>query len=216
MTKLHVPLASVVGAPWSTKGGAADPAPSLRDPPHHLLSLGKFRLFAGGIDSQNVQKRGRTPSSLSAAVLARMALETACHYTAYDFALDKAQRTLFPKVDRGVTPSGNAAAPDQQPIVDNLIYLHHRILGEDLTAADPEIAATYQLLSDLQKQGAQAIGIGKAPATLLDECSAKVNWSTAAPLPQAAQFTADPQYVVRAWQGVIAYLLMDYRFGFEQ
>ena len=32
----------------------------------------------------------------------------------------------------------------------------------------------------------------------------------------AQQFSADPSYVVRAWQGVIAYLLMDYEFGFEQ
>ena len=214
---LHRKIASVLDGSWSAKGGAADPAPMLRDPPHWLLSLLRFRIFAGGIDSIDVPRRNRGFGSLPSAVSERMALEMACQYTAYDFALDRADRKLFPLVDKEAIPSGDPNAMDQKAILDNLAYLHDRIWGEKTSgASDPELLATYQLLSDLRKNGAAAMQAGREPATLADMCSAKIHYATAAPLPQNKQFTADNNYVVRAWQGVIAYMLLDYRFLFNE
>lgn len=213
---LHRKIASVLDGSWSTKGGASDPAPTLRDPPHWLLSLQRFRVFAGGIDSIDVPRRNRGFGSLPSAVSERMALEMACQYTAYDFALDRADRKLFPLVDKEVVPSGDPNAPDQKAILDNLGYLHERLWGEKAGANDPELLATYQLLSDLRKNGAAAVQAGKEPAALADMCSAKVHYATNAALPQNKQFTADNGYVVRAWQGVIAYMLLDYRFLFNE
>src|SRR5262249_3121791 len=161
-------------------------------------------------DSDNVRSRSRNTGALSTAVTRRMALEMACEYTAYDFALDPGARHLFPKVDRALVPSGNAAAPDQKPILDNLQWLHERLCGEQVSGNDdPELQASYQLLSDLQKQGAADVGAGRAPKNLVDPCAARLNYATGQPLPMNQQFSADPQYVVRAWQGLITYLLMD-------
>ena len=54
-----------------------------------------------------------------------------------------------------------------------------------------------------------------ACTAVVDPCTAKIDYSTGQPLPMNQQFNADPQYVVRAWQGLITYMLIDHRFGFE-
>jgi hypothetical protein len=212
---LHRKIVATLGVPWTVAGGASQAKPSVVDPPHHLLSLQKLRVLAGGIDSYNVRKRALLPSTLNAALSRRMALELSCHSTAYDFALPSAQRVLFPHVDRSLLPSGNASAADQAPILLNLQHLHQRLLGETLTLDAPELLASYQLLSDLQKEGAAAVTAGQLPTSLTAPCDARSRFATGEMLPAAQQFSTDPSYSVRAWQGLVAYLLMDYRFTFE-
>ena len=213
---LHRKIASIMGSPWTVAGGASNPAPSLRDPPSWLISLEKFRIFAGGIDSDGVQRRQSVPGTMSDAVATRMALEMACQYTAYDFALDVANRHLFPKVERSVVPNGNAADPSQAPILANLKWLHQRFWGESPADGDPELMESYQLLSQLQAQGVAAVGAGKEAGTLNAACAANRNFATGQALPQGRAFSDDAKYTVRAWQGVIAYLLLDYRFIVER
>jgi hypothetical protein len=213
---LHRKLITLVGAPWASQNALDGSAHSLADPPFNLTSLARFRIFAGGIDSRNVQTRARLPSSINAAVLQRMALEMACQYTAYDFALPPDQRALFPLVDRSLAPSGNPTAPDQAPILDALIHLHSLLLGETLSPSSPELLATYDLLYGLHQDGVARIGGGESSGTLQEPCDARAHFATGEMLPQNLQFSDDDQYIVRAWQGVLAYLLMDYRFTFEQ
>lgn len=209
---LHRKIGATLGGTWS------DPAatPSLRDPPHHLLSLQRYRIFAGGIDSLGVRQRARTPGSVNMSVATRMALELACERTAADFALDRKDRRLFPLVDRDLAPSGDPRAPGQRPILDDLRHLHARLWGETVAADDPEILESYRLLADLQKDGAAAVAAGREGRELLPECAAKIDRTTGAPLPANRQITADPSYTVRAWQGLVAYLLMDHRFLSEE
>ena len=209
-------IASVVGAPWMSPGGLSNPAPSLYDPPGWLSSLQKFRILAGGIDSNNVLNRQRNSGALSVSVVQRMALEIACQYTAWDFAQDAASRNLFPSVERSVVAGGSAADLSQQPIIANLKYLHQRFWGESPADGDPELTASYQLLASLQAQGAADILAGKQSPNLSAACAAKFNSATGMLLPQNRQFSDDANYMVRAWQGLIAYLLMDYKFMSEQ
>lgn len=209
---LHRKIAATLGFPWSDRPAAKGATPSLRNPPHKLLSLQRYRIFAGGIDSIDVRQRARTPGSVNMAVATRMALELACQRTAYDFAIDRKDRRLFPLVDKELVPSGDAAARDQKPIIDNLRHLHARLWGDAPAAGDPELLASYRLLAELQKSGAAAMSAGTEPKDLSATCSAKIDWATGGQLPANKQFSADPDYVVRAWQGVVAYMLMDYRF----
>ena len=212
---LHRQIVATLGTPWTVAGGASQAKPSVVDPPDHLLSLHKLRVIGGGIDSYNVRRRALLPSTLNAALNRRMALELSCQVTAYDLALPSAQRVLFPHADRTIVPSGNAAAADQQPILLNLQHLHHRLLGETLALDSSELLASYQLLSDLQKDGAAAMAAGQLSASLTPPCDARSKFATGEPLPAAQQFSTDPSYTVRAWQGLVAYLLMDYRFTFQ-
>ncbi len=196
---LHRKIAATLGGPWRDPSAA----PTLRDPPDYLLSLQRYRIFAGGIDSLGVRQRARMPGSVSTSVATRMALELACDRTAADFAKDRSQRLLFPLVDPDLAPSGDPGAPDQKPILDDLRHLHARLWGETASADDPEILESYRLLADLQKNGAAAVAACSESRDLLPACAAK-------------KVTADPSYTVRAWQGLVAYMLMDYRFLSEE
>ena len=46
-------------------------------------------------------------------------------------------------------------------------------------------------------------------------CRAENDWKTGNPLPEENRITQDNDYTVRAWMGVLAYMLSDYRFLHE-
>ena len=89
----------------------------------------------------------------------------------------------------------------------NLQHLHERLLGERLSLDSPELLATYQLLSQARTDGLSS-GAG---TRLARPCANDVDVITGAARTPAGTVN-DPQFAVRAWQTVIAYLLMDYRF----
>jgi hypothetical protein len=60
------------------------------------------------------------------------------------------------------------------------------------------------------------VAAGREGRDLLPECAARTDRATGAPLPANRQITTDPSYTVRAWQGLVAYMLMDYRFLSEE
>lgn len=204
---LNDKINAVLGHFWGVEKSKliADEKVRRNDSPYYLRSMKKYRLLAGGIDSVQIQKRATEPSALHAAVTARMALEMACAYTAHDFALPGSQRLLFPKVDRSDEPS----AMNQSAIVDNLRYLHERILGESLSADDPEILASLALLEDAWASGKAKIKSGSASANLPTGCRAVSYLDTG--MAQAMPFSDDQNYMVRAWQAVLAYMLLDYK-----
>jgi hypothetical protein len=174
-----------------------------------LVLREEVKTLYGGLDGSfdGVKARQRLPSTLTAAIVDHMALEVSCISTTRDFDKPTASRLLFPKVEKSAIVSGDPTAADQAAIVQNIQYLHERFLGERLSADDPEIVATYQLL-----KGAKDDHAG-APAALDRPCSDDIDLGTGAAV--AGGTTTDPTYMVRAWQAVIAYLLMDYRFVFE-
>lgn len=206
---LHRRIASILGQGWGEANAARlEDAPSVS--PYYLLGFDKARFHAGGVDSRTPGQRLLIPSGLTGSVSARMAYEMACHVAPLDFTRSVATRRLFPFVERTSAPSGDLRAPDQQGIVRNLVFLHDLLLGERVTVDDPELGATYALLTQLYTDGRTQAAAGRAD---LGPCRATTDYSTGATVPGG--FTDDPQYVVRAWQGVVSYMLMDYRFLFE-
>lgn len=181
----------------------------------YLAQREELKTLYGGLDGSfdGVKVRQRLPSTLTAAIVEHMALEVSCEATARDFDMPAAQRKLFPLVDLTQVPSGNISDASEAMIVANIQYLHERVLGERLVVDDPEIAASYQLLSDVRTAGLQEISAGTSSVDLERPCANDMDLSTGQLQPGGT--TQDPQYVVRAWQAVVAYMLMDYAFVFE-
>lgn len=180
----------------------------------YLLLRDELKTLFGGMDGsfQGVKTRQTQASTLSAAVVEHMALEVACLATSRDFDKKPAERLLFPLVELSSEPSGQPKATDQAAILENLRHLHRWLLAERLAADDPEILATYALLTKLQSEGLTRVKAGKESANLERPCANTVDVRTGV---ATAGTSKDPTYVLRAWQGVLAYLLMDDRFVLE-
>jgi len=214
--QLHRKIEAITGQPWQT--GGDDPTP-------YLLSGAQYRIFYGGIDSDTVVTRVTEPNGIMANTAARMANEMACFTTAQDFALDPSERKLFPYVEPSFQPedSNNYEIPaSAQAIRSNIQYLHQQLLGEFLSVNDPEIDRTYRLFLDLWKDGVSGMAaeleegeFNPYPTNLAGPCQATTNYWTGEPIPEAQQIVNDENYTVRAWMGVMTYLLQDYRFLHE-
>jgi hypothetical protein len=180
----------------------------------YLVLRDGMKTLYGGTDQtfNGVKARQRLPSTLTAAIVERMALEVACEASARDFDKPAAQRLLFPLVEKTLLPSGDINAPQQAPIVENIRYLHRWLLGERLAANDPEIVATYELLVRARTDGLADINGGRATASLGRPCASDMDLATGN---LVSGTTQDATYSIRAWQTVIAYMLMDYTFIFE-
>ncbi|MBT9560916.1 MAG: hypothetical protein IV100_33130, partial [Myxococcales bacterium] len=180
----------------------------------YLLLREQLKTLYGGMDGsfQGVKTRQTEPSTLTAAIVEHMALEVSCLATARDFDKAPAERLLFPDVSLSLLPSGDPSAADQAPIVKTLQRLHRRLLGEHLEADAPELLASYALLTELQQQGAARIAAGQESEDLERPCSTDIDVATGV---VSAGMTTDPTYVIRAWQGLLSYLLMDDHFVLE-
>ncbi|MBL9037301.1 MAG: hypothetical protein JNG84_02190 [Archangium sp.] len=203
-------LEVLLGVPWM------EPAPgTFHDGvgPRYLQRAAMFKVAYGGTDqtTTGAKVRQRQPSSITARVVERMALMTACIATSRDFDTPVAQRRLFPNVEKTLVPSGNPDAVDQQPILQNIAHLHERLLGETLALDDAEVRATYALLTSARTDGLAAISGGMATARLSRPCANDVDVRTGT-LRSPAGTVNDAAFVVRAWQAVITSLLMDSRF----
>ncbi len=180
--------------------------------------MGRFSLLYGGIDSFGVTTRLREPNGAMAAIGLRLATDMACEAVPRDFGLPSAQRRLMPFVERGwtpETPDGFAVPEVEARIRSNLRWLHHRLLGEDLPTDHAEIDASYALWMELWRSGRAGIATGDIDDDLISECAARNDWFTGETLPSDRVVSKDADYVVRAWIGVVAYLLSDYHFLYE-
>ena len=147
---------------------------------------GRYQLTYGGIDSDEVVVRTTSPNSLIDSTQARIAYQVACERVALE--LNGGNGNLFPSVGITDTPPGAEAA-----IRENLVHLHRLLLGEDLTANDAEIDATYQLFLDVRSDGETAIS---------NSC-------------RGGGGSTDDNGTVIPWMAVVAYLIADYRFFYE-
>ena len=156
-------------------------------------------LLYGGIDSAAVTDRATDPSGAMGAIQRMLANNMACKQTALDFSRKPAERRLFPNIEPDVLPgtSPEADAKIRGAIVD----LHQRVLGRDDTPESPEVERTYKLFAGIVSDAAAR----KGP-------EAQENYSCRqgllAPVP-------DPNYTVRAWRGVVTYLLRQHEFLYE-
>jgi hypothetical protein len=174
-----------------------------------------FTLY-GGMDSDSVLKHLDQPNGTVAAVSNRMANEMSCGLTAWDFTRTADKRRFFPLVDRTIVPesSGNEVPASVSLIKQNIAYLHHLFLGEQLKEGDAEVERTYQLFYDTWKE-LEAAGAAGGEDGLPWWCTGQWDPSTGLELPEEVRIYDDPDKTIRAWQAVLAYLMMDYKFIHE-
>jgi len=177
-----------------------------------------FRLLYGGIDSDGTVHRLREPNGLTVNIADRMAYDMACRFGPRDFALRADARRLFPYVEPSFvpqTPEGFPVPDAVEAIRMNIQHLHERVLGESLELDDPEIDATYELFFDLWIEGRDAVAAEEISNDLPSSCRAESDFWTGESFPSDRRIRRDQNYTIRAWLGVLAYMLSDYRFIYE-
>jgi hypothetical protein len=199
---------AVMGVPWR----------SSRDSTDHLMRLDEYRILYGGIDYDDVITRLEGTNGIMFAIQHLMANDMACRSAAYDFAKDPENRLLFPHVDTEFVPrdvNGFDVPGAQEAIRRNIQYLHAHILNEELDLDDLEVEATWQLFLATWEEGRALMEAEELGATIPSgNCRAERDYWTLEPLEN--QIRVDPNYTIRAWQAVLAYLLMDYKFVVEE
>ena len=168
-----------------------------------------YQQIYGGIDSFVVTERLTEPNGLMAAVQERMANELACYAVANDFLAPAAERLLFPHVEMDTLP---LTSTNQNAIRENIRHLHQHLLGETLGSDAGEIETSYQLFISALSNGQAALGSTES-SQLPSLCRRTRDLETGAIL--ANPITQDPDYTLRAWMAVAAYLMSDYRFVYE-
>ncbi len=158
----------------------------------------QLRILYGGIDSQTVTERNLDPSGAMGAIQRLMANDMACYHVARDFRLESGQRRLFPQIEPNVVPG---EVESDQKIRQAIIYLHQRLLGQDRTAEHPEIERTFQLFSGIVAEAKAKKGFEPRETYF---CGGREEFRT-----------ADPEYTVRAWRGVVTYLMRQHDFLYE-
>jgi hypothetical protein len=171
-----------------------------------------YFILYGGMDSDSVISHLKQPNGTVAAVATRMANEMACSMTAWDFTKATDKRRFFPLVERTVIPesAGNEVPASVKTIKENIAYLHHLILGENVKVDDPEVARSYKVFLETWRELDTA-----QTSDLPYWCRGQWDASTGLELPADQQITDDPDHTIRAWMAVMSYLMMDYKFIYE-
>jgi hypothetical protein len=159
----------------------------------------QLAMLYGGIDSKEVTERAADPSGAMGAIQRIFANDIACRQVLKDFAREPGERLLFPNIEPTVLPG--ASAEDDESIRQAIVFLHERILGHYDAADSPTVERTYKLFAGIVSDAKEAKGIDKVEAY---HCRTHV--------PDAPK---DPEYTVRAWRGVVTYLLRRQEFLYE-
>lgn len=159
----------------------------------------QLAMLYGGIDSEEVTERASDPSGAMGAIQRILANDVACTQVLRDFARAPGERLLFPGIEPDVLPGSSPEA--DAAIRQAIVYLHERVLGRYDAADSPEINRTFQLFAGIVKDAAAQKGLDQREAY---HCRHDV--------PDAPM---DPVYTVRAWRGVVTYLLRRQEFLYE-
>jgi hypothetical protein len=158
----------------------------------------QLAVLYGGIDSKEVTERATDPSGAMGAIQRTMANDVACKHTLRDFALKPAERRLFANIEPNVLPGSPEA--DAQ-IRRTIVHLHELVLGRYDAIDSAEVTRTFNLFAGIVADAKVAKGIDKVEA-----------YTCRASMPDAPK---DPDYTIRAWRGVITYLLRRPEFLYE-
>lgn len=207
---LHRKISALLGFEW--RGPLDQYSTAIKSSSTARLLSGRsyFQQLYGGIDSLSVTERLTDPNGLMAKVQERMANELACYAVPNDFLAAKAQRSLLPLVETTTTLGSTL---DQGAVRANIQHLHRYLLGEQLALDSREITETYALFSAVLQDGKSRIGTGET-ASLPARCVRTRDLRTGEAL-SGGGLRTDPNFTIRAWMAVVAYLLADYRFLYE-
>jgi hypothetical protein len=159
----------------------------------------QMAMLYGGIDSKEVTERAADPSGAMGAIQRILANDVACKQTALDFSRAPAERRLFPEVEPDMVPG--ASPETDAKICRTIVHLHQRVLGRYDTPNSPEVERTFQLFAGIVSDAAGRKGLDKQE-------NYSCRQGLLAPVP-------DPKYAVRAWRGVVTYLLRQHEFLYE-
>jgi hypothetical protein len=165
--------------------------------------LAIFDLLYGGINFDDIVERIVSANTVMTSIQDKMAMEVGCRATLADFFRPQAQRKLLVGVENTAVPNNSA---DIAAIKNTIKNLHLHLWGE---ANQVDLDAAYELFYTIQTQG-KSMGIGAAMT-----CRLNNDPDTAVSLPNNQRITNDPEFTMRSWGAVIAYMLMDYRFLVE-
>ena len=127
-----------------------------------------------------------------------LANDVACKNVALDFRKQPAERLLFPNIEPAVVPGTDMS---NQQIVATIVHLHHRLFGQEREPAHPEIQRSFELFAGIV---ADANAAGRFEPRESYFCGGGEKFKT-----------EDPHYTVRAWRGVVTYLLRQHEFLYE-
>ena len=159
---------------------------------------GETKILYGGIDSISITERNADPSGAMGAIQRILANDVACYHVARDFRRETSERLLFSSIEPSVVPGDDMS---NQRIRQTIVSLHQRLLGQDLVVEDPEIERTFQLFTGIIAD-ANAQGQFEPRETYF--CGGREEFRT-----------EDPLYTIRAWRGVVTYLLRQHSFLYE-
>ncbi|WP_425614936.1 DUF1592 domain-containing protein [Anatilimnocola sp. NA78] len=164
---------------------------------------GKLRdqlsILYGGIDSEEVTERPADPSGAMGAIQRMMANEVAARHTIRDFAKEPGERALFPLVEPTTLPGASPEA--DVAIRQTILQLHERLLGQYDSADSPDVERTYQLFAGIVSDAKGKKGLDNREI-----------YHARNKVPDAPN---DPHYTIRAWRGVVTYLLRRQEFLYE-
>jgi hypothetical protein len=164
--------------------------------PWGRLNNKELSILYGGIDSKEVTERAADPSGAMGAIQRIMANDVACKNVALDFTTEAAKRRLFPKVEPDVVPGVSAEGDGR--IRETIGHLHDLLLGY---RNETEVKRTYELFAGILSEAREKKGV---EAMDIYSCRGADN-----------QRVKDPHYTLRAWRGVVTYLLRQPEFLYE-
>jgi hypothetical protein len=165
--------------------------------PWNRLHDKQTALLYGGIDSKEVTERAADPSGAMGAIQRIMANDVACKNVAADFSVPANERRLFPHLEPDVQP-GDADSDRRNR--EAIAYLHERVLGRFDGPDSPEVTRTFKLFTDI---------LAEAHSRKLEDHE---NYSCRTDDDKQMR---DPNYTIRAWRGVVTYLLRQQDFLYE-
>jgi len=174
------------------------------------LLLNAYNILYGGMDSLNVVERTSELNGIMANIQLRMAAEMSCKITPIDFYVAAGDRKMFPFVEKDLEPV------DEESIVkikENIQYLHKHFLNEDLAIDDPQLELTYDLFFETYEEGKANVAATTESRNL--NCRLTRDPVTGNSLSGAMQISTDDNYVIRSWAIVVAYMLSDYKYLYD-
>ena len=157
-----------------------------------------YKILYGGIDSITVTERNADPSGAMGAIQRIMANDVACLNVGLDFHRPAAERRLFSGIEPSVVPGDDMS---DQKIRETIVQLQERILGKRLAVNHPEVDQVFELFSGILHD-AKALPSFEPRETYF--CGGREDFRV-----------EDPYYTVRAWRGVVTYLLRQHAFLYE-
>ncbi len=108
------------------------------------------------------------------------------------------KRRLFPGIEPDVVPGDEAS---DRAIRQAIVYLHRRLLGREDPPDDPEVERAFQLFAGVIADAKAQKGYEPRETYF---CGGREEFRV-----------EDPRYTIRAWRGVVTYLLRQHEFLYE-